>query len=244
MITVVPFVTNALCIISNRTVVVAGETNVFNVAAQHADGNALTYQWTYGDGDTSTWSAVALAIHAYAASNCGPYLASVQVSDGPLSVRSNLTVIAACELTITKLMVALNFARANADSIRLKSRLNLPGITNLIQLTGIPVVVDVGDVQAPFALNAKGRGVGANGICGMAYTKPTKKLPGYWTATITLRKGTWRNPLAAHGLTNEPINKPGRIVALPVAILIGNEAFAVVPKLHYTATLGKTGTAK
>jgi|GEM_PF-372783 len=244
VITLVPFVTNALFIISNRTVVVAGETNVFNVAAQHAAGNALTYQWTYGDGDTSAWSAVTLATHAYGSSNCGPYLASVQVSDGPLSVRSNLTVIAACELTITKLTISLNFARSNADSLSLKSRLNLPGITNLIQLMGIPVVVDVGDVQAFFTLNAKGRGVGANGTCVLAYTKPTKKLPGYWTATITRHKGAWRIPLAAHGLTNEPINKPGRIVTLPVAVLIGNEAFAVVPTLHYTATLGKTGTAK
>ena len=244
VITIVPFVTNALFIISNRTVVVAGETNVFNVTAQHADGNALTYQWTYGDGDTRTWSAVTLATHAYASSNCGPYLASVQVSDGPLSVRSNLTVIAACELTITKLTVGLNFAKPNTDSLSLKARFNLPGMTNVNQFAGRTMVVDVGNVQALFALNAKGRGVGTNSTCGLAYTKPTKKLPGYWTATITLQKGTWQIPLATHGLTNELIQKPGRLVALPVAILIGNEAFAVVPTLHYTATLGKTGTAK
>ena len=244
VITVVPFVTNALCVISNQTVVVAGETNVFSVTARHAGGDPLTYQWIYGDGGTSAWSTVALATHAYASSNCGPYSASVQVSDGLLTVSSNLAVIAACELTISRLAVSLNFARSNTDSISLKSKFNLPGVTNASQFTGIPVVVDVGDVQAPFTLNAKGRGIGLNGTCVLAYAKPTKKLPGYWTATITLHKGTWRAPLATHGLTNESILKPGRMVVVPAVILIGTEAFAVEPTLHYTATLGKTGTAR
>ena len=63
-------------------------------------------------------------------------------------------------------------------------------------------------------------------------------------ATITLIKGYWRDQLALYHLTNEPIEKPGRIVQVPVAILIGTEAFAAEPTLHYIASLNKTGTAK
>jgi hypothetical protein len=33
-------------------------------------------------------------------------------------------------------------------------------------------------------------------------------------------------------------------VTLPVAVLIGNEAFATGEQLNYTATAGKSGTAK
>jgi len=244
IITVAPSVTNALLIISNRTVVVAGETNTFNVVAIDPDGDALKYQWVFGDGITNDWSSSALTTHTYVSSNCGPYTASVTVSDGNLTASSNLAVMAACDfLAITKLQVGLNFTKLNADTISLTAKLGLPGFTNVSQLAGFSVIADVGDAQVPFTLNNKGRGVSVNGTCGLAYTKPTKKLGGYWTATISLSKGTWRNQWAKFGLDNTPHKSPGKTMTLPVVVLINNEAFAAEPTLHYIATL-KTGTAK
>jgi len=105
--------------------------------------------------------------------------------------------------------------------------------------------VNVGGAQVLFALDKKGRGISPNGTCVLTYTKPTKKVPvGSWTVTINLSKGSWRTPLAAAGLTNETIKKPGRTVPVPVVVLIGTEAAAAEKPLNYTATLNKTGTAK
>jgi hypothetical protein len=243
VITVSPAITNAFLIISNRAVVVAGETNVFNVGAMDPDGDALAYQWLFGDGGTNAWLPTSIATYAYATNNCGPYTASVAVSDGQLTTRSNLAVVAACDLTITKLLVTLNFTKTNADSIAMTGKLHLPGVTNVLQLASTAVVVDIADVQVPFTLDKKGRGVNSNGTCRLTYTKATKKIPAYWTATFALSKGTWRVPLAAYGLTNTLVKAPGKPVTLPVVVLVGNEAFAAEKTLKYTATL-KTGMAK
>ena len=237
-------VTNSMLVISNRYIVVAGETNVFRVGATDPDGNALTYRWIYGDGATSAGSAVSSAAHVYAATNCGPYTASVTVSDGHLTSTSNLAVFAACELTITKLQVSLNFAKPTADAIALTGKFQLPGITNLTQLAGGPVVVGVGGVQVPFTLDSKGRGISTLGTARLAYTKPTRTRSSYWTATISLSKGNWQASLATAGLTNETIAKPARVVTLAAGLLLTNEVFAAETTLHYTAKQNKTGTAK
>jgi len=221
---------------------VGGETNLFNVGVE---GNSLQYQWSFGDGVTNVLSSLSTATHIYATNSCGLYTATVTVSDGQLqTVSSNLAVIVACDLAVTKLRIDLNFAKTNADSISLKAKLSLPGITSASQLTGFPVVVNVGGAQVPFTLNKKGHGTSTNGTCHLTYTKPTKKLPGYWIATISLTKGNWQEPLAAYDLTDEMISKPGRTVTLPVTVLIGNEAFAAEKQLKYTTDLRPTGIAR
>jgi len=152
-----PVITNSLLVISNLFVFVVGETNFFNVGATDpVDNNLLRYQWVFGDGATSAWSATALATHIYSSSNCGPYIAGVTVSNKYYAVSSNLPVIVACNFSaIAKLQVGLTFGKNNADSIGLTVRLGLPGLTNVNQLASVPVVVDVGDAQVPFTLRAR-----------------------------------------------------------------------------------------
>ena len=239
-----PVITNALLVLSNQFVVAVGETNVFTVGATDpVDESLLRYRWNFGDGQTSAWSAVAVATHVYA-TNCGPATASVTVSNTQVAISSNLTVSLACQLPITKLQLGVSFSKANADSGALTATLTLPGVTNLTQLTGTTVLVNIGGAQVPFTLDNKGRGAQAVGTCRLAYTKPTKTKPGSWTVTIALSKGNWHGAWAAFGLDNAPHKSPGVSVTVPVAVLVGTEAFAAEPSLHYIATLNKTGTAK
>ena len=239
-----PSITNSLLVISNRFVIVVGETNVFTVgAADPVDNSRLRYQWRFGDGGTSAWSAAAVATHVYATTNCGVYTAGVTVSNTQFATSSNLTVCAACQLTLPKLQLGLNFAKLNLDKCSSTGKLGLPGITNLTQLTGQTLVMDLGNVQAAFHLDAKGRGVSSVGICRLAYTKPTKTKPSYWTVTVALSKGNWRAQWAAYGLDNLTHRSPGIRVMLPVAVLVGDEAFAAERPLQYIATHNKTGTA-
>ena len=241
-----PVITNALLVISNQFVIVVGETNVFNVsAADPVNNSLLRYRWNFGDGATSDWSAAAVATHIYPTNNCGPYTASVTVSNTQAAISSNLNVSAACQLTITKLQIGLSFIKTNADSGTLIAKLNLPGVTNLTQLTGRTVLVDIGDVQVPFTLDNKGRGGSVPRTCRLAYTKPTKTKAGYWTATIALSKGLWRSPWAAYGLNNATHKSAAKyFVPVPVAVLVNNEAFAAEKLLNYTSVTNKTGTAK
>ena len=146
--------------------------------------------------------------------------------------------------TIVKLQLGLNFAKPNADSISLTAKLGLSGITNVTQLSGSLLVVDVGGKQVPFTLDKKGHGVSTNGTCVLTYTKSTKKQAGYWTVRNTLSKGNWHNQWASYGLNNVTHKSPGIDVTLPVIVHIGNETFAAEPKLHYIATFNKTGIAK
>jgi len=237
-------VSNSLLQINNLAIVVGGDTLGFSVTAQPT--NALSYQWDFGDGTSTAWLPAQTTTYVYALTNdCGRHTVTATVRNPTGSVSSNLPLIVACQLTITKLQVGLNFAKLNADSISLAGKLSLPGITNVTQLTGVLAVVNVGGAQVSFALDKKGRGISPNGTCVLTYTKPTTKVPvGSWTATINLSKGPWRTPLAAAGLTNETIKKPGRTVPVPVVVLIGTEAAAAEKPLNYTATLNKTGTAK
>ncbi len=114
-----PVVTNALLNIPNVSVVMVGETNVFNVGATGPVGQPLSYQWQFGDDVTNAESSLSTALHVYATTNCGPATASVTVSAGGASITSNLTVAVACQLAVTKLQAKLNFAKANSDSCSL-----------------------------------------------------------------------------------------------------------------------------
>lgn len=236
----IPTVTNALLQVGNVAAVLFGETNVFTVTATDADGDPLTYFWTFGDGTTSgATSPVSTVSHAYTATNCGPYAASVSVSDGLVATSSNLTVTVACELPIASLQTKLNFAKPNADSAKLKAT---PQLTDCVSLAGKVVTLDIGGAQLAFTLDAKGRGINAQGKGTCRFTHKAKT--GVCTFTATLSHGSWANTWATHGLANTTIPKPGTVVTLPVILLVGDEAFMADKTLNYTAKINKSGTAK
>jgi hypothetical protein len=235
-----PTVTNALLHIRDLWIVAAGETNAFAVSATDPGGNPLDYQWSFGDGSTNAWSALSTATHAYTSTNCGGlYTASVTVTNGTLSTSSNLTVMVACPLKLTKLQGKLNFAKTNADSCTVKGTFDLPANYSF---AGKLVTLDIGDAPVSFSLGRKGSGV--NGL--NVFKKPTyNKKTGLWTFSATLKNSSWQSSWAEYGMINSDIPKPGVLVTnFPVVVVLDTEAFMGTVNLHYTAKQGKSGTAK
>jgi uncharacterized repeat protein (TIGR03803 family) len=231
-------VSNALATVGGNTIVAAGDNLGFTVNAHPA--NSLSYRWDFGDGSNTAWSLLNTATHAYStASNCSPYTVTATVSNETASVSSNLPIIVACQLTVTKLQVKVNLnpAKSNADNCKLTGTLALePGFS----VTNKAVTVDIGGAQVSFTLNAKGRGTSAPHTCKLSYNKKTK----LWTFTATLKKGSWATPWSAHGLANVTTPKSGVTVTLPVMLVIGDEVFADEKSLLYKATAGRSGSAK
>ena len=236
-IAVAPAVTNAMFLVHNQPVVVAGETNVFAVGAT---GSNLFYQWVFGDGATNTWSPASTVAHSYSTNTCGSVVASVSVSNEFAVVRSNFNVAVACSLPISKLQATVNFGKTNSDTCTLAATLDLGANYNL---TNKVVTLDLGGarVSFPLDLKGKGRGTGPYGSCSLTYNKASHLYP----LTASLAKGFWQPYWLAHGMTNQTVSaKSLAIVIMPVTVTIDTEVFVGEKRLLYTATWKKTGTAK
>ncbi len=234
-----PVVTNALLQVGTVAVVVQGETNTFMVDAVDADGDPLSYQWSFGDGSFSGTSPTNLATHAYNADDCGPYAAYVTVTDGQTSINSNLTVAVACQLNITRLRLKLNFARTNADSCTVKGVIEPPAAN--YTFSHKQATLDIGGAEVSFNLDGKG-----NGRAGSSTFKPSySRSHTNWTFSATLRSGSWQTPWAEYGMIDSNVPKPGILVTnLPVIFILDTEAFVGTTNLYYTATHKKSGAAK
>ena len=228
-----PVITNALLSVFDLAVVPAGTNVAFLVTAVDSDGDPLTYQWAFGDGTGSTeW----MPWHTYETNTCGAYTATVVVADGIMpSPTGTLRVAVACQLNITRMQLKPNFAKRNADSCTLRATF-VPGAD--FGSTGQPVTVDIGDALVNFVLNKTGHGAGTNGTCTVSYNKRRG-----WTIAFALKAGAWHQAWTGYDLLDATIKK-GVNVQVPVVVLIGNDAYAADQPLTYTATAGKSGTAK
>jgi PKD repeat protein len=241
VITAGPRVTNAFLEVGNDTVLVAGETNVFAVTATDPSGLPLGYQWQFGDGVTNPVSALPIAEHVYDVSNCGPYTASVTVSNGFAATSSNLTVSVACELNVSELQLTSVFKHLSNDTCTVIATLDLGAD---FKPRGKALTVDVGGALCRFTLDKYGFGASDAGECWLTYLQPMWTKAGCWTLFAILQHGDWYNEWAEYGMVNATIERPGRSVTVPVVVLVGNEAFAAEQPLEYTATAGQIGTAQ
>jgi hypothetical protein len=238
-----PTVTNALIRTDSTAVVVAGETNVFDVVDPISVAGVLSggaapvyYTWNFGDGSGRTRSPVSSATHSYPAT-CGAYPASVTVDNGVTTATTELTVSVACQLTVTKLQAELNFAKANAD------RVSFAGIVDLApdyDCAGKVLTVNLGGAQVSFALNRNGHGVNAQHHCRLRF----HPLTGQWTIKGRLRHGSWRDEWGANGLVDVNTIQPGAEVKMTTVILLGQESFAGEKTLTYKSRQGASGVAK
>ncbi|HUI06318.1 MAG TPA: immunoglobulin domain-containing protein [Verrucomicrobiae bacterium] len=238
VITAGPIVTNALLQAGNLAVVDSSVTAWLRVDAASGRAGALSYQWTFGDGTGSAALPTNVTSHIYSVpTDCGPYAASVTVSDGTESTTSNFVVAIAYELTVTKFQTKLNFAKAGSDNCSLTGTfVPCPGFDPADKT----LVVDIGGAQIGFALDAKGRGRYGSCTCRMRYDKSA----GAWRFTAKLKNGTWQALWDVHGLHNTTVPKPGVGASMPVVLLVGDEGFAADLPLIYKARAGKSGSAR
>ena len=145
----------------------------------------------------------------------------------------------ATQLTVTKLQATVNFnpAKSDIDTCSLTATL---GLESSFNVSNQPVTVNVGQAQASFTLNAKGRGVTSADTCKLSYTRKTK----LWTLTASMKKGSWATDWAQYGVTNATTAKTGVTVTLPVTVVTSNQTFFTEKTLNYKATADKSGTLK
>ncbi|HTS20041.1 MAG TPA: PKD domain-containing protein [Verrucomicrobiae bacterium] len=232
-------VANAPLQVGNTILVVAGDTNEFSVGATDTGGNTLTYQWSFGDGTVGDFSPSNTVEHIYT-NDCGPYVASVTVSNGLGAITTNFDVTVACQLDLSKVQPKLNFAKTNSDSCAASGSFALPSDT---VFTGKVATVDIGGGSLTFTFPLK-KGSAVNGLSKLSMPTFNKKT-GLWSLKVTFKNGFWQIPWADYSMVNSNIAKPGITVTnLPVILLLDNEGFMGTVNLTYTATQGKSGSAK
>ena len=228
-----PAVTNALLNVRDLVVVPAGTNVAFWVTATDADGDPIAYQWEFGDGTAAGSNAV---LHSYATNSCGVYTATVVVADGIMpSPTGTLQVAVACQLDVTQLQLNPNFAKRNADSCTLTAAF-VPAAN--LSAAQRPVTVEIGDAVVDFTLSKTGHAATTNGTCTVTYTKRRG-----WSIAFALKAGAWHSAWTRYNVVNATVKK-GVPVQIPVVVVIGNDAYAAVQPLLYTASTNKTGTAK
>ncbi|HVM60692.1 MAG TPA: choice-of-anchor tandem repeat GloVer-containing protein [Verrucomicrobiae bacterium] len=142
-------------------------------------------------------------------------------------------------MTVTKLQAKVNFnpSKSDVDTCNLTATLeSRPGFS----VSNQSVMVDIGDAQAFFTLNAQGRSATKTNACKFSYAKKTQ----LWTVTASLKNGSWAVPWADYGCTNATTPKTGLIVTLPVTVTVGDWTFTTEKSLLYKATANNSGTAK
>ena len=210
-----------------------GLTTTFSATATSPTSSPLTVAWNFGDPTSATNTASTLmASHVYAA--IGTYTATLTVSDGTnppvvqtVSVKVVTTIVPGT-LTLAHASVKLDFKSTGKDSIM---------FTGSVPLTALPsgaVVVNFGGVSIPLTVT---NGV-AKGIDSITFKKPRN---GVSAVSVKLSKGTFATMLAP--LFPNATQK-STSVKVPVSILLANTSYSATATTSYTATQGKSGSAR
>jgi hypothetical protein len=144
-------------------------------------------------------------------------------------------------LTMTKLQIKLNFAKANSDSISAAGSVAVPA--GFVFAAGQTAVLDVGGVIRSFTLSAKGAGGDPKTD---SIKMRLKKVHGavspqaLFTAKFT--HATLAAALTDEGLVNTTVSKS--LLTVPVILLFNQQNFAADGNVSYTARQNKTGMAR
>jgi PKD repeat protein len=231
-ITSPPVASNTLASVDGVTVVKPGEAIGFSVATDDANGTAVSCQWNFGDGGSSTDCSPS---HVF--TNCGAHVVFVTIGDGFTSVTTGMVVAVACPMDISSLKLQANFKKVGSDTCGIKG--TLTDLPTGFALANTAVALDVGDVTVNFTLDVKGRCVNSNGNIRFSYNKKS----GTWTFTGKL-KGDLKASWAKYSITNG--TSVNANVTFPVLLMLQLdtlESFDAEPTMSYNNKSGVSGTA-
>jgi hypothetical protein len=138
----------------------------------------------------------------------------------------------------TKAKIKLVFNKTGADTVQWKGTAQIGAGINLTQL---PVTVDVAGVEQNFLLNKKGKGNDGNGN---SFSLKAKLSNGVTQAGdfkfIIKLKGDYQTALASYGWENATVNDVP--LTAPMSISVPGGQFNLDESFSYSAKQGKSGT--
>jgi len=136
-------------------------------------------------------------------------------------------------LTLSKLLVKLNFKKSAKDKFIVMGTLSL---ASGFDPTGVAVTVDVGGATINATLDGKGRAKTTQLMMKL------KEKRGVFTFKAISKNNTHQADLADDGLTNA--DNPGSTETLSVTVTIGGQVFPATASVLYKSKLDRKGTAK
>ncbi len=136
-------------------------------------------------------------------------------------------------LTVSKLIVKLNFRVANKDKFILQGTVSL---TSGFDPTGAAVTVDVGGASINATLDLKGRAKSANLVMKL------KERNGVFLFKAISKNNSHQSDLSDDGLTNA--DNTGSTESLAATVTIAGQIFPATVSVFYKSKLDKKGSAK
>ena len=200
----------------------------FSVAAADADGDALDYNWDFGDGTTGSGVTV---VKSYAAE--GIYMVKVIVSDVQASDTKGLN-IAIQDVpephvfVVEKIKVAFNFVKVGADRLSISGQVPL---ASGFRPSGKQVRIVIGGVDNTYTLDKKGNSSNFEFVLKKGSNKPSQFV-------LNLKKQDLFAKLSDFGFT-KTTNAPD--IDLPVILILGGRTHFDLPSVVYSAKGNKKG---
>ena len=141
---------------------------------------------------------------------------------------------------VSKLAIALNFAKPSRDSISLKGTLAVPAG---FSAAGATIQASIGGVVKTFTLDAKGKAKVGGDQAGLS-VKAKRGVVLAQDAKLNIRfsKGSFASSLVDEGLGNATVTDVA--VLVPVEIKLNDTMYAKAQPQKYSAKQGKTGRTK
>jgi PKD repeat protein len=204
----------------------------FAALASDPENDALSYNWSFGDGSTATGASVS---HIYA--SAGSYTATVTVNDASNTISNSISVqiVAARPLNLSKLNGTANLAVSGKDTCSLMGALALP--TNYNPL-GVTLDVNVGGARATFILDRSGNARTAIGT--VALKVPTGKKSASQSATlqINLKAGNWSDAWKSEWL-QLALNQNAASAEFEVEAIVVGATYSTTANVGLTVVRGK-----
>jgi PKD repeat protein len=215
---------------SDQNPVAAGAVVQFSVVASDPDDPTLFYVWDFGDGSGDTGQTPP---HIF--SIPGTYTVTATATDGIGAATSTETVIvtplATGGLSIDRMVLGVNFAKAGQDSLSLQANIQPPAGALRLPATG---VLRVGSVTLPLMLAAKGQEKSDVGTFKLDLNS------GKFTASA--RHGQFSQSWAKDGLIDADVTSIP--ITMEVDLVLNGILFSTTRQLSYAARQGKSGRAK